>query len=122
MTEANLKELLYNFYALQKQTNLLKYLLKQKSDSAISAQYGRQTFQIEILTNAISILNKYEIFIIKTHIINHNSWAETINIFKDTYGLANTPSERTFKRIQSRALKKMILFLDSSFSNCFTNL
>ena len=42
---------------------------------------------------------------IETHLVNYQTWTETTKLFTEENG---ERSEKTLKRIQSRALKKMV--------------
>jgi hypothetical protein len=115
MTEKCLKKLLQDFIAMQEK----EILLKPHPEVLNSPDWKNQGFQIKVLKSAMSILTKKENFIIESHLILHNTWPETYDLFEERYGSKNSCSDRTLKRIQNKALKKMLDFINSlSVKNC----
>lgn len=112
MTEQGLKRLLYQFDASKRQVEQLKNSPGLLQDMAALSSYGRQSCQIKFLTGAMRILSRQEMYVVKTRLMCHNTWADTTSMFEEKYGVSMARSERTLKEVQSRALKKMTDFIN----------
>lgn len=109
MTKEELKELLRNFRDLQVQ---VQFIEKYKKDSELFYERNKKLEEsIELVTAALEILNFREKFIIENHLILHYTWPETTLRFSDHFGSVNSRNERTLMRIQDRALRKMVSFI-----------
>lgn len=60
----------------------------------------------------LSLLNREERFLIQTHLIDGLDWAKTIVEHEKMWGVANGRSERTLKRIQAKAIEKIVACLN----------
>ena len=49
-----------------------------------------------------------ERFLIQTHLIDGLDWAKTIAEYEKEWGVINGRSERTLKRIQAKAIKRIV--------------
>jgi hypothetical protein len=113
MTEVQLKNLLRQLHAAQIQNSILEkcQVLDERNNSE---QQTCSNLQIEILENALDILKYDEKFIIETHLVYQYTWPETTKLFSEKYGKEYERSERTLKRIQSKAIKKLLDFINHS--------
>lgn len=59
------------------------------------------------ITAWLELLPKEERFIVQTHLVDGLDWTRTIVEYEREWGFANGRSERTLKRIQARALKRI---------------
>lgn len=109
MSEKSLKKLLQDFIAMQEK----EILLKPHREVFNLPDWENQVFQIKVLKSAMSLLTNKELFIIESHLILHNTWPETYDLYEEKYGSKNSCSDRTLKRIQNKALKKMLDFINS---------
>ncbi len=119
MTEIQLKNLLRQLHTVQIQNSILKeyQILGEKDNSGLQ---GYSYMQVKIIEDTLDILKYDQKFIIKTHLIEHYTWPETTKLFAEKYGKEYERSERTLKRIQSKAIKKMLDFINnSSLKNYF---
>lgn len=122
MEEKQLKKYLYDFYSLKTELKLLKAYINACGNESMLLQYKEKLFQIQILSDSKAILNKTELFVIETHLIKHCTWSETAKLFSIEYGKEMERSERTLKRLQSQALKKMLKIINKfPMQNCFTD-
>lgn len=112
MTEIQLKGLLNNFNIMQQQLVILSRCPKDYGSEAIRIKYDRTSFCVNVITSAIGILNERERFIIDVHLIDQRTWGDTTEKFENQYGIANSRSERTLKRIQSQAIQKLLKFIN----------
>lgn len=120
MTETQIKNLIHTFQEKKAQVELLRECADIYDNENVRQQYEKKYFQIKVLTDMLSILSDEEKFVIETHLMRHHTWIETVKLFSEKYGKANEKSERTLKRIQSRALKKMINFIKHlPIQDCF---
>lgn len=112
MTETELKKLLRDLHTIKTQIDILKNCLDIRNDESTLMQYNKRSLQVKILMDSIAILSEVEIFVIDTHLVCHYTWVETTRIFSEKYGNSNGKSERTLKRIQRRAIKRMLKFIN----------
>lgn len=113
MTETQLKKLLQQLHAAKIQASLLEECSNCCKDNDTILQYAKH-LQLKILTDTMNILSHNEKFVIESHLIYHHTWIETTKLFSEVYGKNCELSERTLKRIQSKALKKMVTFINGS--------
>lgn len=113
MMEAQLKTFLFNLKSSKLKTSLWKKQPDLRATEDKQNVYKNLLLQIAILENALVLLNEYERFIIETHLIHHKTWEDTAQLFEEKWGLQNGRSDRTYKRIQARALQKISAFISS---------
>lgn len=113
MTEIQLKKLLRQLYAAQIQDSLLEECSKITKTNQANIQYS-ENIQFKILGETLNILSWSERFVIETHLVYHHTWSETTELYAKEIGREYEKSERTLKRIQSRALKKIADFINDS--------
>lgn len=113
MIESQLKIFLFNLKSLRLKLSLLENQPALRSTEDIQSTYENLLLQVTILDNALVLLNEHELFIIETHLIHHKTWEDTGRLFEEKWGLQNGRSERTYKRIQFRALQKITAFISS---------
>ena len=68
--------------------------------------------QKESIDAWLHLLPKEERFLIQTHLIDDLDWAKTIAEYEKTWGVMNGRSERTLKRIQSKAIEHLTTCLN----------
>ena len=61
----------------------------------------------------LELLTIEERFIVQTHLINGLDWARTNVEYEQKWGIVNGRSERTLKRIQSKAILRIANFLNN---------
>lgn len=108
MTEIQLKKILKDFNTMQKTIQIQEHCLNTYMNPNIMHDCKKNKFIIKVITDVMDILSTTEIFIIKSHLINKNTWAETTELYSKAYGRNMAKSERTLKRMQSQAIKKML--------------
>lgn len=113
MTEIQLKKLLRQLHAAQIQDSLLEECSKISKSNPETLPYSGNV-QLRIIVETLNILSRNERFVIETHLVYHHTWTETMTLFSEENGPGCGRSERTLKRIQSRALKKMVNFINRS--------
>lgn len=120
MTEVQLKKILRQLHAAQIHDSLIEECLTLSESNHTVLQYS-DSFQFRIIEETLNILSQNEKFIIETHLVYHHTWTETSKLFSESNGENCERSERTLKRIQSRALKKMVDFINRSpLKDCFS--
>lgn len=105
MKKEELKNLLCNFRSVQAQ---LKYL---GNEYGIHAEFAEKEKTLRMIESALTILDDRERFIVENHLINHETWGETSKKLLSCFGAEYLRSDRTLKRIQNRALEKMLAFI-----------
>lgn len=111
MTESQLKTYLLDFKSIQITASLWNSHPALRSSVENQKIYENLLLQVAVLENALIILDPVERFIIETHLIEHKTWDETAGIFEEKCGIQNGRSERTYKRLQAKALKKIFTFI-----------
>lgn len=107
------KKLLRQLHAAQIQDSLLEEYSEISKDSSENHSY-KGNAQFRIIEETLNILSRNERFVIETHLVYHHTWSETMMFFAEKSGPGCERSERTLKRIQSSALKKMVNFINLS--------
>ena len=113
MTEIKLKEILRDFHTIKIHIKILENCLDIHSSKNILTQYNKELLQMKVLMDSMALLSEDENFVINTHLICHSTWIETTKLYSKKYGNSNGKSERTLKRIQRKALKSMLKFINS---------
>ncbi len=108
MTKEELKILLLDFRNMQAQ---LKYL-RELSNDQLNLAFEERGRILGLIESAFAILDRRERFIIENHLINHETWLETARKMSVCFDREQLRSDRTLKRIQNRALEKMIVFME----------
>lgn len=111
MTEIQLKDLLSRYVFIQQEVEVLRKYESCYKES-VENEYKRKEFRINLLFSAMKILDEKERFVIETHLVNRKSWLQTTELYDIKYGILNGRSERTLKRMQSKALMKMLDFIN----------
>lgn len=112
MTETELKKILRDFHSIKAQVEILKNCLDIRKDESTLMRYEKWSLQVKILMDSIAILSEVENFVIDTHLVCHHTWIDTTKLFSEKFGNSNGKSERTLKRIQRRAIKSMLKFIN----------
>lgn len=76
--------------------------------SAVEKQYNELRFKKEIIECWLQLLPGVERFLVQTHLVDGLDWAKTIAEYDKRWGIMNGRSERTLKRIQARAIKRIV--------------
>lgn len=114
MTETYMKEWLQTFQALSARADAWQYCLSVDDNSEIKLNCEKLMLQIKIIGRCISVLNEKEKFMIENHLIYQKTWDETYILFEEKWGKINGRSIRTMKRMQCKAIQKMLDFLQDS--------
>ena len=110
MTKEELKILLKDFRNIQEQLKYLKEL--PDGQDILQTTFAEKNKTVRLIECAFNVLDKKEQFIIENHLINHETWPETSQKVLTCFGTECFRSDRTLKRIQNRALEKMIIFIE----------
>ena len=62
----------------------------------------------ETVESWLQLLTTEELFLVRTHLIQGLDWAKTIVEHERMWGIMNGRSERTLKRIQSKAVDRIV--------------
>ncbi len=97
-------------------TMIENVLHKMQSDSA-HMKYNRAVLERhsdelllkkETVESWLQLLTTEELFLVRTHLIQGLDWAKTIVEHERRWGIMNGRSERTLKRIQSKAVDRIV--------------
>lgn len=94
---------------LEKEKELIKEQKKVREE--FMTDYIQAAMDLEIAEASMGILSKQEQYIVEKHIIWKYTWNEIIEEYEKERGFENALSERSLKRIQENALKKVDEFL-----------
>lgn len=134
MLEENKSE---SVYTCEKDNAIKKIIImyrKIESDIIMfkALNINRNTFekrkrQKQIIDSWLYLLNEYERWIVKVHLISGLSWPLVVNEFEKKWGKEQARDERTLKRVQAKAINKIKNNvekngLESSIKNLFYEL
>ena len=97
-------------------TMIENVLHKMQNDSA-HMRYNRAVLERhsdelllkkETVESWLQLLTTEELFLVRTHLIQGLDWAKTIVEHERMWGIMNGRSERTLKRIQSKAVDRIV--------------
>lgn len=114
LIEWELREILSTFLNKQAQVRVWQCCLAYEEKSQLKNNLDKQMLQVNIIAQCISILNEMEKFVVENHLVYQKTWEETYILFERRWGAMNGRSIRTMKRMQSKAIQKMIEFIHSS--------
>lgn len=60
----------------------------------------------------LRLLPREERFLVQTHLVDGLDWAKTIVEYEKRWGVSNGRSERTLKRIQAKAVDRIVAFIN----------
>ena len=96
----------------------IQQLLDQQPDSPVPSTLKALLHKCETMERRVmgwlSLLTTEERFIVQTHLVDGLDWARTVVEHEQKWGAINGRSERTLKRIQSKAIQRIL--------NCLTQL
>ena len=111
MTEETVKEFLKSYSELKAKRDVIDKIQKYSHDDFNDNEYSQLMIKIQIIESVLEILTEDEKKVILLHLINNIKWTEIEKLFEIQVGTEFNYSERTFKRIQKNALKKMENFI-----------
>ena len=79
---------------------------------ALKAQYHILYTKKSTVEGWLKILPTEERFLVQTHLIDGLDWAKTIVEHERMWGIMNGRSERTLKRIQAKAINRIVACLN----------
>lgn len=114
MTYESTKKLLQSFSKLKVKLHILQNYLKttHSPQAYIIEDYNKINFLTDSIEACFTILSEEENFIIDQHIIKHYTWKEVEQLYEKRWGKTNGRSERTLKRMQKNALKKITMYIN----------
>ena len=106
---SSLPKLRSKMQILEKERELLKSQKEERAE--LTTDYIQTAIDLEIAEASMGILNKREQEIVEKHIIWKYTWNEIMTEYEKEKGFENALSERSLKRVQESALKKVEEFL-----------
>lgn len=99
---------------------IIKNILEQQTDyktpdsctEELHAQYATLLTKKTTVEGWLKILPTEERFLVQTHLVNGLDWAKTIVEHEKMWGIMNGRSERTLKRIQAKAVERIVACLN----------
>lgn len=101
------KVFLAKYKELEFEKAVLEQALAEQNDECILKRLKILATQIKTLEECFSILNSEELFVVEKHVLLNNTWKTVIELYEETFGQKNAKAERTLKRIQANAIKKI---------------
>ncbi len=114
MTKTEVKNLLFSYQQLVMKQKIWKECLKISNDICLKKDYQKNLLQLNIINESLNLLKEEHKFVIEKHLIQHYVWKETLELFEEKWGVMNSRSERTLKRMQSEGLEKILEFIKTS--------
>lgn len=110
MTDEAIKEFIKSYPELKAKRDILDKIQNYAQGTEHNKEYSQIAIKIQIIESALGILKADEKKIVLWHLIDEITWNEIENLYEEQVGTAYNYSDRTFKRIQENALKKMKAF------------
>lgn len=111
MTDESIKKFIKSYPELKARRDVLDKIQNYSQDAEHKKEYCLITIKIQIIESALEILKEDEKKIILWHLIDEITWNEIGKLYEQQVGTEYNYSDRTFKRIQQNALKKIEVFL-----------
>ena len=114
MTEEAIKSFLKSYSELKARRDILDKIQTYSHNANDNEEYSQIVIKIQIIESVLEILKEDERKIVSWHLIDNIKWSEIEEIYEKQVGTAFNYSDRTFKRIQKNALKKIEAFLSKN--------
>ena len=114
MTEEAVKSFLKSYSELKARRDILDKIQSYSRDMDESNTYSQLMIKIQIIESSLEILTEDEKQVILLHLINNVKWTEIEELYEKQVGMELNYSNRTFKRIQKNALKKIEDFISKN--------
>lgn len=119
MTIASVKALIISLPKLKSRKRILSKFIELSAENDQKRQeteqeYREIIFKIQILEASLMILTQEESNIVYMHIMQGYTWNEIMKVYEKMYEKEFRRSERTLKRIQETALKKIVQFIEET--------
>lgn len=114
MTEEAIKSFLKSYSELKARRDILDKIQSYSRDMDESNTYSQLMIKIQIIESSLEILTEDEKQVILLHLINNVKWTEIEELYEKQVGMELNYSNRTFKRIQKNALKKIEDFISKN--------
>lgn len=111
MTEETVKEFIKSYSELKAKRDIIDKIQKYSHNDFNDNEYSQLMIKIQIIESALEILTEDEKKVILLHLIDNIKWTEVERLYEKQVGMEFNYSERTFKRIQKNALKKIGEFI-----------
>lgn len=108
MTDEKLKYFFSIYKEMAAQLEIWQKSAGYKGETDMPVELQIMAKRLDIMNICLKTLNKGELFLFTSHVINYNTWDETSKQIEEKWGNWNSRSERTLKRIQRGALLKMV--------------
>lgn len=110
MTEEAIKEFIKSYPELKARGDILDKIQNYSQNADKNEEYSQIDIKIQIIESALEILKEDEKKIILWHLVDEITWNEIGSLYEEQVGTEYNYSDRTFKRIQQNALKKIEAF------------
>lgn len=107
MSEKELKILLKSYDKLKVEKELLSQMKN------LDEKYNQLCRFMYILESCMEVLNTQEREIVQLHLIQSLTWNETIQRFEEKYGYENGYCNRTYQRMQKKAIEQMLNVIEN---------
>ncbi|WP_461811510.1 hypothetical protein [Faecalimonas sp.] len=118
MTENNISTLFENYKQYNAELLIFYECVDELNESeTVPAQYAILKRRVSLVKNWLQYLPDAESEIIKMHLVEGKSWVYISNFLASQYQ-GNVPcDERTLQRLQAKALKRILHFVNSQFTD-----
>lgn len=117
MTQQETKKMIKTFTLHKNRLHILQNCMhspKYNHNTTISTDLHNALLLTNIIETCLSLLSEEERFVTDLHLIQNYKWDDIEILFENRWGKANGRSERTLKRMQENALKKITAFINEA--------
>lgn len=108
MGENEIKDILLQYRELVFERDILENQCQLDENSHDAKERLKKVnIMLETIKSCISSLDKNEAFVVQHHILEQLKWEEVVELYITKYGMENSKSERTLKRLQAQAIEKI---------------
>lgn len=103
-----------SYKKLKAQKEVLEKIIAASPDAAQEKEYATLMIKLQIIESGLQVLSPDEREIISLHLIENRKWSEIARQFQERPTTGSAYSERSFKRIQKEALRKIGNFIQEN--------
>lgn len=114
LTNLTIMNALCDYRGICAKASMLTLLMKENTEyacferDALEKEYCNLVFMKGFIECWLELLPDDERFLVQKHLIQGLDWAKVIVEYNERWGIMNGRAERTLKRIQARAIKRIL--------------
>ena len=113
-TNLTIMNALCDYRGICAKASMLTLLMQENTEyacferNALEKEYCNLVFIKNVIECWLELLPDDERFLVQKHLIQGLDWAKVIVEYNERWGIMNGQAERTLKRIQARAIKRIL--------------